>query len=155
VRFWDNGERQFTKANCTYVITAQIELRDGSVATGVMPKTTRVYDRYLRPDFPEFEHIARANLWARPVRISAGDRGTRLNAMVVNLQFLNIFDLPFTAATREPRSAIRARCCSQSCSALKTRSSVLLRPMRGRIHHFRLRSKSVAREGATDDPFLF
>ena len=105
VSYWDRSERHFANADRTYAITAKLALRDGSISTGVMPQTNELYERYLRIDFPEFEAIARANVWNREASVSAADRGARLVAVAVDPEFLDIFDLPFIAG--DPKSALR------------------------------------------------
>jgi putative ABC transport system permease protein len=111
VGYWSNSERHFENAQRTYVITAQLALRDGSIATGTMPVTTELYRRYLELDFPEFEAIARANVWSREASVSIDGRGARVFAVAVDPEFLDIFPLPFVAgdrgtALREPNGVL-------------------------------------------------
>ena len=68
--YWGSSERNFPNASRTYVITASLALKDGSVASGKMPQTTELYEKYLRIDFPELETIARANVWNRQSSVS-------------------------------------------------------------------------------------
>jgi putative ABC transport system permease protein len=105
VGYWSHGEQHFENADRIYVITAKMALRDGSIATGVVPNTNELYERYLRTDFPEFAAVARANLWSREASISAGDRGARVAALAVDPEFLDIFDLPFVAGN--PATALK------------------------------------------------
>src|SRR5512134_2647629 len=58
VAYWRGSDRHFANVDRTYVITARLEARDGSISTGTMPQTNELYERYLRIDFPEFEAIA-------------------------------------------------------------------------------------------------
>ena len=100
VDYWNHSERRFANADRTYVITAKLALRDGSISTGVMPQTNELYERYLRVDFPEFEAIARANLWSREASVSVDGKGSRVAALAVDPEFLDIFDLPLVAGDR-------------------------------------------------------
>src|SRR5690606_9896808 len=104
VNYWNNSERHFGNAPRTFVITANMALRDGSIATGTIPQTNELYARYLALEFPEFEAIAKANLWSREASISIDGRGERVAALAVDPTFLDIFDLPFLAGG--PRSAL-------------------------------------------------
>src|SRR5262245_62005562 len=104
--YWRGSERSFPNADRTYVITASLALKDGSVASGKMPQTTELYKKYLQIDFPELETIARANVWNRESSVSAEGRMNRLVAVAVDPEFLDIFDLPFLAG--DPRTALRS-----------------------------------------------
>jgi putative ABC transport system permease protein len=101
VAYWRGSDRNFANVDRTFVITASLEARDGSISTGTMPQTNELYERYLRIDFPEFEAIARANVWSREATVTADGRGARLVAVGVDPEFLDIFDLPFIAGDRE------------------------------------------------------
>ncbi|HVR21052.1 MAG TPA: hypothetical protein VMS65_15175, partial [Polyangiaceae bacterium] len=59
VAFWDKSERHFANVDRTYVITANLEARNGSLKTGVQPTTNRLYADYLKTEFPDFEAVAR------------------------------------------------------------------------------------------------
>jgi len=100
VAYWRGSDRHFANVDRTYVITARFETRDGSISTGTMPSTNELYERYLRIDFPEFEAIARANLWSREATVTADGRGARVAAVGVDPEFLDIFELPFVAGDR-------------------------------------------------------
>jgi putative ABC transport system permease protein len=104
VTYWRNSDRHFANVDRTYVITASLALRDGSVRTGTMPQTNELYERYLRVEFPELEAIARANVWNQQASVTAAGRGARVAAMAVDPEFLEIFDLPFIAG--DPRTAL-------------------------------------------------
>src|SRR5882672_6165311 len=104
--YWGSSERSFPNAGRTYVITASLALKDGSIASGKMPQTTELYEKYLRIDFPELETIARANVWNRQSSVSAEGRMNRLVAAAVDPEFLDIFPLPFVAG--DPRTALRS-----------------------------------------------
>lgn len=106
VAFWDNSERHFANADRTYVITASLALRDGSISTGRMPQTNMLYERYLRADFPELEAVARANVWNRQSSVTVDGRTSRVISVAVDPEFLDIFDLPFIAG--DPQTALRA-----------------------------------------------
>lgn len=101
VSYWSNSERHFANAGRTYVITANMALRDGSIATGTIPQTNPLYERYLRVEFPEFEAIAKANLWSREASVTADGQGARVAAVAVDAEFLDIFDLPLVAGDRQ------------------------------------------------------
>src|SRR5882672_1033045 len=110
VSYWDRSERHFANVDRTYVVTAALGARDGSVRTGG-PTTNRLYAEYLRTDFPELEAVARAQIMNEDAGISAGDAHTRMFIVSVDGQFLDIFDLPFVAgdskeALRQPNSAV-------------------------------------------------
>lgn len=108
VGYWDNSDRHFANADRTFVITSNIALADGSTATGTWPWTNDLYERYLRVEFPEFEAIARANPWTSylgEASVTADGRGAQVPAVAVDPEFLDIFDLPFTAGDRA--SALR------------------------------------------------
>jgi putative ABC transport system permease protein len=111
VNFWDRSERHFPSAERIYVVTADLEARDGSVRTGVQPSTNRLYAEHLRADFPEFEAVARAQVMNAEAGVSAGDLYTRMFVVAVEREFLDIFGLPFIAgdadqALREPNSVV-------------------------------------------------
>src|SRR5688572_8572452 len=112
VGFWRGADLHFSNADRTYVITASLALRDGSISTGTAPQTNELYERYLRLEFPEFERIAKVNVWNRESSITANDKGARVAAMAVDPEFLEIFDLPMIEGDRE--------------TALSNPSSVLL-----------------------------
>ena len=97
VAYWDGSDRHFANTDRTYVITASLALRDGSIATGTMPSTNELYERYLRLEFPEFEAIVRANVWNQQASITADGRGARVIAVAVDPAFLDIFELPFVS----------------------------------------------------------
>jgi len=104
VAYWNHSDRQFANADRTYVITAKLALRDGSISTGTMPQTNELYAKYLKVDFPELEAIVRANAWNQQASITADGRGARVVAVAVDPEFLDIFDLPFIAG--DPRTAL-------------------------------------------------
>ena len=104
VAYWNHSDRYFANANRTYVITARLALRDGSISTGTMPQTNELYSKYLKLDFPEIESIVRANAWNQQASITADGRGARVVAVAVDPEFLDIFDLPFIAG--DPHTAL-------------------------------------------------
>ena len=101
VAYWGNSEQHFANADRTYVITANLALKDGSVTTGTVPQTNELYERYLRIDYPEIEAIAKANMWNRQSSITADGKAQRVIAVAVDPEFLDIFDLPFSAGERQ------------------------------------------------------
>ena len=72
VAYWGNSDRHFANTDRTFVITANLALRDGSITTGKFPQTTDFYERYLRLEFPEFETLARARIWNRQASVIGG-----------------------------------------------------------------------------------
>ena len=104
VAYWSNSDRHFANASRTYVITASLALRDGSISTGNMPQTNELYQKYMRLEFPEFEAIVRANPWSKTASVTADGRRTRVVAVAVDPEFLDIFDLPFISG--DPRTAL-------------------------------------------------
>jgi putative ABC transport system permease protein len=111
VNYWDGSERHFTNAGRTYVVTADLESRDGSIRTGERPISNRLFAEHLRADFPEFESVARVQVVNAEAGISNGDVFTRMFLVAVERQFLDIFDLPFIAgdaaqALREPNTVV-------------------------------------------------
>jgi putative ABC transport system permease protein len=104
VAFWSHSDRHFANVARTYVVTASLALRDGSISTGNMPQTNDLYQRYLRLEFPEFEAIARANPWSKMSSVTADGRRARVVAVAVDPEFLDIFDLPFVAG--DPHTAL-------------------------------------------------
>lgn len=104
VVYWSQSDRHFPNAARTYVITASLALRDGSISTGNMPQTNDLYQKYMRLEFPEFEAIARANPWSKTSSVTADGRRARVVAVAVDPEFLDIFDLPFIAG--DPRTAL-------------------------------------------------
>jgi putative ABC transport system permease protein len=101
VAYWGNSERHFANADRTYVITASLALKDGSISTGTVPQTNELYERYIRIDYPEIEAIAKANMWNRQSSVTADGKGARVIAVAVDPEFLDIFDLPFSAGDRK------------------------------------------------------
>ena len=104
VAYWQNSDRHFANADRTYVITASLALRDGSISTGQMPQTNELYQKYLKLEFPELEAIVRANPWSKTASVTADGRRARVVAVAVDPEFLDIFDLPFIAG--DPRKAL-------------------------------------------------
>lgn len=112
VVYWSGAERHFAAADRTYAITANLALRDGSVATGVVPHTGDVVARYLATDFPELEAVIRARSGnGNDVSFTTGEKKARLQLVYADPDFLDAFDLPFTAgdratALRQPSSVV-------------------------------------------------
>ena len=104
VAYWSHSDRHFANADRTYVITASLALRDGSISTGNMPQTNELYQKYMRLEFPEFQTIVRANPWSKTASVTADGRRTRVVAVAVDPEFLDIFDLPFISG--DPRTAL-------------------------------------------------
>jgi putative ABC transport system permease protein len=104
VAYWSHSDRHFANADRTYVITASLALRDGSISTGNMPQTNELYQKYMRLEFPEFQAIVRANAWSKTASVTADGHRTRVVAVAVDPEFLDIFDLPFISG--DPRTAL-------------------------------------------------
>jgi putative ABC transport system permease protein len=104
VAYWSHSDRHFANADRTYVVTASLALRDGSISTGNMPQTNDLYQKYMRLEFPEFQAIVRANPWSKTASITADGRRARVVAVAVDPEFLDIFDLPFISG--DPRTAL-------------------------------------------------
>jgi putative ABC transport system permease protein len=113
VNYWDRGERHFANADRTYVVTADLEARDGSVRTGPQPTTNRLYADYLRAEFPEIETLARVQIINAEAGVGTDDRFIRMFVAAAEPEFLDIFDLPFIAgdrdALRQPVSVVLTR----------------------------------------------
>lgn len=99
VLYWGDAERHFALREHAYAITQSVSLRDGSIATGAVPLTSTVVANYLRLDFPELSSVARAQP-AADVSVSTGERKARVQLAYVDAQFLDIFDIPFSAGSR-------------------------------------------------------
>jgi putative ABC transport system permease protein len=101
VVYWSDAERHFAAAERTYAITANLAARDGSVATGVVPRTSDVVARYLKADFPELEAVIRARTGnGNDVSFTTGEKKARLELTYVDPEFLDVFDLPLSAGDR-------------------------------------------------------
>ncbi len=110
VSYWRQAERHFANVDRTYVVTAGLGARDGSIATRG-PQTNRLFAEHLRVDFPEFEAVARTQVMNQEGGVAAGDIRTRMYILGAEAEFLDIFDLPFIAgdpknALRQPNSAV-------------------------------------------------
>jgi putative ABC transport system permease protein len=103
VSYWNQSERHFANADRTYVVTAALAARDGSVRTRG-PRTNRLFAEHLRADFPELETIARAQVMNEEGGIAAGDVDTRMFIVGAEKEFLTIFDLPFVKG--DPKEAL-------------------------------------------------
>jgi putative ABC transport system permease protein len=111
VGFWNQSERHFANAERTYVVTANLEAKNGPLKTGVTPTTNRLYADYLRAEFPDFEAVARTQAVAAEGGVSAGDVNERMYVIAADPSFLDIFDLPFLAgdakkALQTPNSVV-------------------------------------------------
>lgn len=110
VSYFEQSDAHFANADRTYVITADLELADGNIATGTVPTTNDLYADYLKTDFPDLETVARSRFQI-DVSAASGERSIRLNRLIADAEFLDIFDLPFTAgdsrnALRQPYSVV-------------------------------------------------
>ena len=113
IGFWGRAERYFPNADRTYVISSRIE-QAGSVVLREIAATNSYAASYLLADYPQIEAAARAARLGSDVPVAGDDRSIRLNAVAVDPDFLNIFDLPFLvgdarAALRAPRSVVLTR----------------------------------------------
>lgn len=110
VLHWHRSDAQFANADRTYIITPSLEFNDGEIRTGPFPRTNEHYAQYLKTDFPELEAVARAYP-SGDVSASTGERALRLFRLIVDPEFLDIFDLPFVSgdpheALSKPRSVV-------------------------------------------------
>ena len=103
VHYWLLSEDSFENADRTYVITTTMENRDSAVLLGTFPTTTIHHARYLKAEYPELETVARS-AYAADTSASTGERGLRLTRLIVDPEFLEIFDLPFRVG--DPRNAL-------------------------------------------------
>ena len=113
VNYWDRGERHFANADRTYVVTAALEARDGSVRTGRQPTTNRLYADYLRAEFAEIETVARVQIINAEAGVGTNEKFIRMFVAAADPEFLDIFDLPFIEgdgnALRQPVSVVLTR----------------------------------------------
>jgi putative ABC transport system permease protein len=101
VGFWNRSEQHFPNADRTFVVTTQIERRDGTLDTGAMPSSPWHIAKYLKTDYPQIEKTARVRLMNENAAISHGDRAVRLLAVAVDAEFLDIFDFTYVAGDRD------------------------------------------------------
>lgn len=109
--FWMLAERGFHGADRIYVLSMSTRFRGADVdRSGQLVPVALV--ELLKTDFPEIETLARAMVINRQrTSVSTGERATRLDAVAVDPQFLEIFDLPFISgdpklALSRPRSVV-------------------------------------------------
>ena len=110
VQYWLLGDNSFENSDRTYVITTTMENRESGLLLGSFPTTTIHHARYLKAEYPELETVARS-AYAADTSASTGERGLRLTRLIVDPEFLDIFDLPFRAgdsrdALNGPYSAV-------------------------------------------------
>ena len=110
VLHWQRSDAQFENIDRTYVITPSLTFNEGEVRTGRFTSTNEFYAKYLKTDFPQLEAVARA-FGFPDVSAANGDRSIRLYRMIVDAEFLEIFDLPFLSgdsrrALSQPRSVV-------------------------------------------------
>lgn len=103
VQYWLLSEGSFENADRTFVITTTMENRESSVLLGTFPTTTIHHARYLVAEYPELEAVVRS-AYAADTSASTGERGLRLTRLIVDPEFLDIFDLPFRVG--DSRSAL-------------------------------------------------
>ncbi len=106
---WHASDRHFANADRIYAITQKVEPHGSSKAAASV-STAYHAAKYLRADFPELEAVARAVNGAE-IPVSTGDATVSLTLAGADAQFLDIFDLPFSAGNKldvlkNPRSLI-------------------------------------------------
>jgi putative ABC transport system permease protein len=110
VGFWNRSEQHFANANRTFVVTTEVETRDGNIDTGAMLASSWHFAKYLTADYPRIEATARVRVMNENAAISHGDRAVRLLAVAADPEFLDVFDFTFLRgsrdALREPRSVV-------------------------------------------------
>src|SRR5690606_30911638 len=87
VSYWDHAEMGFAKAQRTYVMSSDLTLRDGSVATGEMARSQDFLGDYLKTDFPQIESVARARAGG-DISVTVEDRAQRLPVAYTDPEFL-------------------------------------------------------------------
>jgi len=99
VSYWNHAETGFARAERTYVMSSDLTLRDGSVATGEMARSPDFLADYLKTDFPQLEAVARARTGA-DIAVTVDGVAQRLPVSYADPEFLDIFDLPFLKGDR-------------------------------------------------------
>jgi putative ABC transport system permease protein len=102
VSFWERAERHFANADRIAVLTTNLSI-PGLITFTDDPGTPEQAAAYLDADFPELELVARAIKIDEHAAIASGDRAVRANVVAVDPDFLEVFNLPFTAGN--PRAA--------------------------------------------------
>jgi putative ABC transport system permease protein len=111
VLFWSTAERQFKLSDRIAVFTMSVALKGDQFSYEGDPRVPTVAAKYLKEDFPAIEKIARAVGIGPNVMISSGERALRAPAAGADVEFLELFELPFVAgdarsALRSPRSVV-------------------------------------------------
>jgi hypothetical protein len=66
--YFRQADRQWAKAERTYLVVQEMEQPGGGWDAGPQQRGAPVVAEYLRADFPELESAASARLWARAAR---------------------------------------------------------------------------------------
>ena len=103
--FWGRAEQQFANADRIAVLTTNLEI-PGLVTLRDELDTPEIAAAYLKTDFPALELVARAVQIDEHATLASGDRAVRSSVVAVDPEFLEMFDLPFTAG--DPRAALIA-----------------------------------------------
>ena len=111
VTFWGAAEKHFANANRIAVLTMSFKLKDDSFKLDGETTTPEFVAKYLREDFPAIAKVARASVMGEKTMVSSGERALRSAAVAADAEFLDLFDLPFTAgdartALRDPKSVV-------------------------------------------------
>jgi putative ABC transport system permease protein len=106
---WSATDRHFPNADRIYAVTQEVDVR-GNATSGAKPSAAYHVAKYIKADFPELEAVARAVNWSE-LPAAAGDRTASLLLAGADPEFLDIFNLPFSAgdsrsALRNPRSLV-------------------------------------------------
>ena len=118
VLYWSNSESNFSDADRIYAITTDVTTLGETTNTGVVPKTGEQYAKYLVSDFPELEIVARASTPVDSL-VSTGNRSIRVDRVIVDPEFLSLFDFEFESgdprsALAQPESVVLTRTASQA-----------------------------------------
>jgi putative ABC transport system permease protein len=103
--FWGRADQHFVNADRIAVLTVNLDI-PGLVTLRDEPSTPEVAAAYLETDFPALERVARAVVINEHATLASGDRAVRANVVAADPEFLELFDLPFTAG--DPRAALAA-----------------------------------------------
>jgi putative ABC transport system permease protein len=109
--FWSSAEQGFARSERIAVLAVDLTVPDLITFHDDVSETPEPAARYLDAEFPALEQVAQAYLIDSEAALASGDRSVRSSIVAVDPQFLEIFDLPFTAgdslaALRAPRSAV-------------------------------------------------
>ncbi|HEV7691648.1 MAG TPA: ABC transporter permease [Hyphomonadaceae bacterium] len=102
--YWQSADSYHAQAGRIFVLGQSNTLK-GQAPNPISSTSSVTLAKYLKQDFPEIEHIARATQ-TPDVAVAAGDTRLLLNQGTVDPDFLSIFDFDFVAG--DPRNALAA-----------------------------------------------